>query len=117
MVYKKLFKKLCLWLIYIQRSARMISKKRHGQPDERRDRETERHTYKLNFTPPGYFEPQRGDKFSMIKSQEPAAGFVLLTEKVPISEQFGIISLSSEYVCIHGKDIINIHLIGYYDHK
>ena len=37
-------------------------------------------------------------------------------KKVCISEQVGIISLP-EKIRILGQDIINVHLIGYSDHK
>ena len=57
------------------------------------------------------------NKFRMIKSCEAAAGIVLFAETFHISKQFGITSLSGEYVHIHGQDILNIHLIGYYNHK
>ena len=42
--------------------ALMISKKRRGQPD----RETETHTYKLNWIPLGSSGPQRGDNILIV---------------------------------------------------
>ena len=52
------------------------------------------------------------NKFFVIKSYEPAAGVLILSEKVRISKQVGLISSSGKYVRIHGKDILNINLIG-----
>ena len=53
----------------------------------------------------------------MIKSCQPVAGVVLLAEKVRIEERVGLIKLSGECVRIHGKDILNVHLIGYSNQK
>ena len=53
----------------------------------------------------------------MIKSSKQYSGVFLFAENIRIGEGGGIIILSGKYVCIHGKDILNIHLIGYSDRK